>query len=73
MKSDPSVLTTKTYDWAMCLIEIESKENSNLPNLVRNCPFTIVEQTDERGFTLMHHAVLSCVVGKVQTLVLLAK
>ena len=29
----------------------------------------MVEQADEKGFTLLHHAVLKCTPGKVQTLI----
>ena len=73
MKSTSSKLTQQTYDWAMFLGELESTDNKKLLNQVRQCPFTIVEQTDEKGFTLVHHAVLSCIAGKVQTLINLTK
>ena len=41
--------------------------------LVSNCPVPITEQADEKGFTLLHHAVLKCVPGKVLALIQLAK
>ena len=40
---------------------------------VTHSPFAIVEQADEKGFTLLHHAVLKCIPGKVKSLIDLAK
>ena len=40
---------------------------------IKNCPYEIVKQKDEKGFTLLHHAVLKCIPGKVEKLLQLAK
>ena len=61
------------FDWSIFLAELETKENEMLQMHLRSCPFLINEQADEKGFTLIHHAVLKCVPGKVQTLIDLAK
>ena len=40
---------------------------------VKASPFVIANQKDDKGFTLLHHAVLKCVPGKVQKLLELAR
>ena len=40
---------------------------------VKNCPHEIVTQQDEKGFNLLHHAVLKCIPGKIEKLISLAK
>ena len=55
------------------MAELETKENEMLRMQIRNCPLPIVDQADERGFTMMHHAVLKCIPGKVLTLINLVK
>ena len=62
-----------TFDWAAYMVQLETEGHSGLRQLVSTCPFTITDQQDDKGFTLLHHAVLGGVEGKVEALVLLAK
>lgn len=64
---------TMEFDWTIFLAELETKEDDLLEMHLRNCPFHINEQADEKGFTLIHHAVLKCIPGKIETLINLAK
>ena len=58
-----------TFDLSIFLRELEVPENTNLTRQVRFCPLPLYEQADEKGFTLMHHAVLACVPGKIEVLI----
>ena len=64
---------TATFDWVVFSVQMEEDSNADLSQLVANCPFTITDQADEKGFTLIHHAVLGGVEGKVLALIQLAK
>ena len=61
--------TTSRFDWPLYLSELETKENEMLEIHIKNCPYEIVRQKDEKGFTLLHHAVLKCIPGKVEKLI----
>ena len=40
---------------------------------IAKCQVAIVAQKDEKGFTLLHHAVLKCAPGKVKAVIELVK
>ena len=63
----------KKFDWPLFLAELETKENEMLEIHVKNCSCEIVTQQDEKGFNLLHHAVLKCIPGKLEKLISLAK
>lgn len=65
--------TEAIFDWACFIAELETNENDMIAIYVQRCPFLITEQADEKGFTLLHHAVLKCIPGKVLKLITLAK
>ena len=73
--TDSNAKTVETYqfDWTLWLAELETKENEMLPTIIRECPLSLTEQKDEKGFNLLHHAVLKCIPGKVQTLITLVQ
>jgi len=47
------------------LAELESQTSEMLIQYVKSCSFKLVEVRDEKGFSLLHHAVLKGVPGKV--------
>lgn len=74
MDSTPSAaLTQMTFDYNSIVRELEVPENTGLTRQVRFCPIPLCDQADDKGFTLMHHAVISCVPGKVEVLIQLVK
>ena len=71
ISSDMPFEETFRFDWANFLSALETPENDMLKIYITNCPIgiRIMDQADEKGFTLLHHAVLKCVPGKVLTLI----
>ena len=61
------------FEWPLYLSELETKENEMLEIHIKNCGLDIWRQKDEKGFTLLHHAVLKCIPGKIEKLISLAK
>lgn len=61
-----------TFDWQLLMTELESGANEGLAAAVRSSAVKITELADEKGFNLLHHAVLKEVPGKVKALIHLA-
>ena len=59
----------KEFDWAFCNSELENQDSYILMDILTECVGPISSLTDENGLTLIHHAVLKGVEGKVQILV----
>jgi len=72
--SSQSGLTQTTFDWAIFLPELESMDDEMLAVQIRNnLSIDMTEVADDKGFTLLHHAVLKGVPGKVEALIGLVK
>lgn len=54
------------FDWEMAISELESEHNLLLKNLLRTHNGPICTLSDEKGMTLLHHAVLKGVPGKTR-------
>ena len=57
------------FDWDAFLPELDEQDNTMLRVQIENSPVPLVSQADERGFTLLHHAVLKCAPGKLGSLI----
>ena len=60
-------------DWDIVLAELESGDNAFLETYIKRLTFDITLTFDEKGFSMLHHAVLKGVPGKVKFLINIAK
>ena len=51
------------------IAEMESLDNTGMLKQIERWPGKIIEARDEGGFSILHHAVLGCVQGKVAALI----
>lgn len=65
--------TLAASDWSNVLVELETKENDLLENYVREQKIDLLRETDEKGFSMLHYAVLKCIPGKVLKVINLAQ
>ena len=65
--------SSQLFEWASYQVQLESESNKILGAMISSSPHNIIQQTDEKGFTLMHLAVLAGVEGKVLALINLVK
>ena len=61
--------SAQTFDWQFALGELESEENLLLRNILMTLQNPITEVFDEKGLSLLHHAVLKGVEGKTTLLI----
>jgi len=59
------------FDWNVVLLELENPDNKHLGGVLRRYCSSgdITNIVDEKGFNLLHHAVLKSVPGKVKCLI----
>lgn len=72
LPTDKGTAQSSTFDWQLIMTELESTSNEGLTAAVRGSAVKITELADEKGFNLLHHAVLKEVPGKVKALIHLA-
>lgn len=61
--------TQQTFDWQFALGELESEENLLLRNILMTLSNPITEVFDDKGLSLLHHAVLKGIEGKTMLLI----
>ena len=54
------------FDWEMAVSELEQESNLLLKNLLRTHNGPVCNLSDEKGMTLLHHAVLKGTPGKTR-------
>lgn len=65
--------TTSTYNMDNIVGGLESTDHAILEQKLQRVPFSLMSKADDNGFTLLHHAVLAGVKGKVGSMIMLAK
>ena len=63
------IIEEKEFDWHFCTAELENQDSYILIDILRDVTAPITTLMDENGLTLIHHAVLKGVDGKVQILI----
>jgi hypothetical protein len=61
----PPASEEKEFDWHFCTAELENTDSYILIDILRDVTVPISTLVDENGLTLIHHAVLKGVDGKV--------
>ena len=61
----PPPIEEKEFDWHFCTAELENIDSYILIDILRDEKESITKLVDENGLTLLHHAVLKGVDGKV--------
>lgn len=67
------MMTVSTFDHMSLVNEMENLNNAGLKKQIERWPGKVIDIRDESGFSVLHHAVLGCVHGKVATLISLVK
>lgn len=71
MSTDSSMFPS-VLDWSLLLAELEQPDFDLLRQYLRKLQINVLELADENGFTLVHHAVLKGIDGKVKQVISLA-
>ena len=69
MQTEPSA----PFDWDKFSNHLEEPDNVHFVQMLQNYQRNLIDIKDEKGFTLLHHAVLCCIPGKVGALIKLVK
>ena len=62
-----------SFDWKPIIASLDCESNHALGQLAESCPLPLVDYRDEKGFSLVHHAAIKNVPGKVEEIIRLAK